>query len=38
MDTTLQCDKTGAMVNSAFDTPMAARPARIVQVALRLWF
>ena len=38
MDTGLQFDKTGAMVNSAFDTPLVARPARIVQVALRVWF
>ena len=38
MNTTLQFDKTGTMVNSAFDTPLTARPARIVQVALRVWF
>jgi hypothetical protein len=37
-NTSLQFDSTGKMINSAFDTPSAARPPRRVQVAVRLRF
>jgi hypothetical protein len=37
-NTSLQFDSTGKMINTAFDTPNAARPPRRVQVAVRLTF
>jgi hypothetical protein len=37
-NTSLQFNSAGTMVNTAFDTPNAARPARRVQIAVRLWF
>ena len=38
VNSTLQFDSKGSMINTAFDLPDSARPARIVQVALRFWF
>jgi hypothetical protein len=38
LNTNLQFDSTGKMVNTAFDTPNAARPPRRVQLALRVMF
>lgn len=38
LNTTLQFDSTGKMINTAFDTPNGARPPRRMQVALRITF
>jgi hypothetical protein len=38
LNTSLQFDSTGKMINTAFDTPNAARPPRRVQIALRVTF
>lgn len=38
LNTTLQFDSAGKMINTAFDTPNSARPPRRVQLALRIWF
>ena len=38
LNTTLQFDSKGNMINTAFDTPNAARPPRRVQVAVRVSF
>jgi hypothetical protein len=38
LNTTLQFDSTGKMINTAFDTPNSARPPRRIQIALRVWF
>ena len=38
LNTSLQFNSAGQMINTAFDTPNAARPPRRVQVALRVWF
>ena len=37
-NTALQFNSSAAQVNTAFDTPNSARPARRVQVAVRVWF
>ncbi len=38
LNTNLQYDSTGKMINTAFDTPNSARPPRRLQVALRITF
>jgi hypothetical protein len=38
LNTTLQFDPTGKMINTAFDTPNSARPPRRMQLALRIIF
>jgi hypothetical protein len=38
VDTTLRFDPTGAMYNTLFNTPTSARPARRIQIALRISF
>lgn len=38
LNTTLQFDSTGKMINTAFDTPNAARPPRRMQIAVRITF
>ena len=38
VDTTLRFDPTGAMYNTLFNTPTSARPARRIQLALRINF
>ena len=37
-NTALQFDSTGRQINTAFDTPSAARPPRRIQIALRISF
>ena len=38
INSTAQFNTAGSQVNTAFLLPNAARPARYVQVAARLWF
>ncbi len=38
LNTTLQFDSTGKMINTAFDTPNGARPPRRMQAAVRITF
>jgi hypothetical protein len=38
LNTSLQFDSTGKMINTAFATPNSARPPRRVQIALRITF
>jgi hypothetical protein len=38
LNTTLQFNSAGQMINTAFDTPNAARPPRRVQLAMRVMF
>jgi hypothetical protein len=38
LNTTLQFDSTGKMINTAFATPNSARPPRRMQIALRITF
>jgi hypothetical protein len=38
INSTAQFDKTGAQVNTAFLLPNGARPARYIQIALRVEF
>jgi len=38
VDQALRFDPTGAMYNTAFNTPTSARPPRRIQLGLRLYF